>query len=83
MGSPSLENHLSRGSVLGRNFQIGRGFGMTASRKRVGRSPKLAIREVVMRNCPLSVRQERAKERVPTIRVTVRGKPHSQGRRRT
>jgi hypothetical protein len=83
MGSPSLGNHLSKGSVLGRNFQIGRGFGMIASRKRLGRSPKQASREVVMRTWPLSVRQEREKERVPTRRVTMRGKPHSRGRRRT
>jgi hypothetical protein len=52
-------------------------------RRRLGRSPRLAGREVVMRTWPLSVRQERAKERVPTRRVTVRGKPHNQGRRRT
>jgi hypothetical protein len=31
-------NHLSREFVLGRNFSIGRGFGMIASKKRLGRS---------------------------------------------
>jgi hypothetical protein len=51
------------------------------SRKRLERSPKQESMEVVMRTSSLSVRQEREKERVPTRRVTMRGKPHSQGRR--
>jgi hypothetical protein len=37
MISPSHRNHLSRESTLGRNFPIGKGFGMIASRKRLGR----------------------------------------------
>jgi hypothetical protein len=44
---------------------------MTASRKRLKRSPKLVSKEAVMRTWPLTIRQERAKERVPTRRVTV------------
>jgi hypothetical protein len=44
---------------------------MIASRKRLRRSPKQASREVAMRTWSLSVKQERAKERVPTRRVTV------------
>jgi hypothetical protein len=47
---------------------------MIASTKRLGRSPKPTRKEVVRRTWPLSVRQEREKERV---------QPHNQGRRRT
>jgi hypothetical protein len=83
MGSPSLGNHLLSGFALGRNFQIGIGFGKIASRERLGRSPKMASKEVVMRTWPLSLRQEREKERVPIRRVIVRGQPYSWGRRRT
>jgi hypothetical protein len=50
MVSPSLENHLSRESALERNFQIGRGFGMIASRKRLGRSLKPIGKEMERRN---------------------------------
>ena len=64
-------------TTLERNFQIGRGFGMIASRKRLGRSPKLASKEVVMRTWHLLARQERAKERFPTRSVIVRRQPHN------
>jgi hypothetical protein len=37
---PSLGNHLSRESVLGKISQIGRGFGMIASRKRLKEESK-------------------------------------------
>jgi hypothetical protein len=40
MVSQSLGNHLSREFVLGKIFQIGRGFGMIVSKKRLGRSLK-------------------------------------------
>jgi hypothetical protein len=53
---PSLGNHLSRESTLMRNSQIGRDFGMIASRKRLGRSLRVASRQVVRRNWLLSVR---------------------------
>jgi hypothetical protein len=44
---------------------------MIASRKRLERSLKATSREVVMRTWPLSVREGREKERVPTRRVTM------------
>jgi hypothetical protein len=49
MGSPSHGKHLLRGSVLGRSFQIERGFGMIASRKILGRSLKQASRKMERR----------------------------------
>jgi hypothetical protein len=81
MASQSLGNHLSRVSVHERNFPLLRSFGMISSRKRLGRNPKLAGREVVMRTWPLSIMQERAKERVLARRIEVRGHPHNRGRR--
>jgi hypothetical protein len=52
MVSPSHVNHLSRGSALGRNFLIGRGFGMIASRKRLERSINPVGREMKRRTWP-------------------------------
>jgi hypothetical protein len=83
MVSQSLGNHLSRESVLGKIFQIGEGYGMIVSRKRLGRSLKSTSKEVVMRTWPLSVRQGREKERFPTRRVTMMEVHHKWGRRRT
>jgi hypothetical protein len=54
-----------------------------SSRNRLKRSPKLTGTEVVMRTMPLSIRQEKEKERVPTRRIEVRSQPHSRGRIRT
>jgi len=58
-------------SVLGKIFQIGKGYEMIVSRKRLGRSLKLSSKEVMMRTCPLLVRQIREKERLPARRVTL------------
>jgi hypothetical protein len=77
MVSQSLGNHLSRVSMLERSFPHLRIFGMISSERRLGRSLRLVGREVVMGTWPLSVRQEREKERVLVRRVTVRGQPHS------
>ena len=56
---------------------------MISSRKRLRRIPRLSTKEVAMRTWPLSARREREKERVLMTRVTVMGKPHNQGRRKT
>jgi hypothetical protein len=58
---PSLGNHLSRESSLGKISQIGRDFGMIASRKRLRRSLREASREVVKRTWLLLVRQGKRK----------------------
>jgi hypothetical protein len=53
---------------------------MIASRKKLRRILKHTSREMKRRRtCPLSVRQEREKERV--TRVTMRSKPHIKVRR--
>jgi hypothetical protein len=62
---PSLGNHLSREFALGNISQIGRDFGMISSNKRLRRSLRETIKEVVMRTWLLSVRQRREKERLP------------------
>jgi len=80
---PSHGNHLSRDFALGRISQIGRDFGMIASRRMLRRSQKQASRKVVMRAWLLLVRQGREKERVPSRRVTVMEGHHSRGGRRT
>jgi hypothetical protein len=76
-------NHLSRESELEKNLQIGKGFRMIVSRKRLGRILNSTRKEVVMRTWPLSVIQGREKERVPTRRVILMEEHHCQGRRRT
>jgi hypothetical protein len=81
MVSPTHGNHLLRESALRRNFLIWRGFGIIASRKRLGRSLKPAGKEMERRTWPWLVRPKREKENIP--RVTVREKPHSRGRRMT
>jgi hypothetical protein len=68
-----------KGVCARRNFPIGRGFGMIASRKRLGRSLKQASKKMERRTWLWSVRPRREKEKVP--RVTVRGKPHSSGKK--
>jgi hypothetical protein len=50
--------------MLEKISQIGRDFGMIASKKRLGRSLRAASKEVVKRTWLLSVRQARAKERI-------------------
>jgi hypothetical protein len=50
--------------MLEKISQIGRYFGMIASRRRLERILRVARREVVMRTWLLSVRQRREKERV-------------------
>jgi ribosomal protein L13 len=56
---------------------------MITSKKRLGRIPREASREVVMRTWSLSVRQGREKERVLERRVEMMLDHHNQGRRRT
>jgi hypothetical protein len=68
---PSLRNHFSREFMLDKISYIGRGFGMIAYRKRIRRIVRVTSREVVMRNWTILVRQEREKERVIEIRVTM------------
>jgi hypothetical protein len=76
----SLRNHFSRESTLEKNSQIGRGFGMIVSRKRLERSLNFASKEMKRRRTWLwSIRLRGAKEKVPG--VTVRGQPHNQVRR--
>ena len=69
--------------MLEKISQIGRDFGMIASKKRLGRSLRAASREAVKRNWILSIRQGREKEIVLERRVIVMEDHHSQGRRRT
>jgi hypothetical protein len=64
MVSPSHETHLLREFMLGRNFQIERGFGMIASRKRLGRSLKPVGKEMERRTWLWSVRPRGEKEMV-------------------
>jgi len=71
---------LSRGYVLKKNLHIGRGFGMIASKKRLGRSLKQASKKMGRITWLWSFRTRREKERVP--RVTMRGQPYNQVRRR-
>jgi hypothetical protein len=59
---PSLGNHFSRETILKNIFHIGRDFGMIAYSKRIGRSLRESSKEVVMRDCLLSVRQGKMKE---------------------
>ena len=80
---PSLGNNLSRESVLGKNSQIGRGFGTIVSRKRHRRTLKETSKEVVMRTFPLLVRQGKVKERVPKKRVKMMEEHHNWERKRT
>jgi hypothetical protein len=80
---PSHGNHLSNEFVLGKISQIGRDFGMIASKKRLERSLRVVSMEVVKRIWLLSVRQGREKERVLARMVTVMENHHIQGRRRT
>jgi hypothetical protein len=75
MVSPSHGNHLSRDSTPGRIFQVGRGFGMITSRKRLNKILNPIGKNMERKTWPWSFRIRREKERVP--RVTVRGKPHS------
>jgi len=80
---PSHGNHFSRESILGKISQIGRGFEMIASRKRLGMNLRETSREVVRRTWLLSVRQRKENERVLARRVTMMEDHHNQGRRRT
>jgi hypothetical protein len=80
---PSLGNHFSRDSLLGKISQIGRVFGMITSRKRLERSLRVASREVVRRTWLLSVRRRREKEIVLARRVTMMEDHHIHGRRST
>jgi hypothetical protein len=81
MVSPNHENHFSRGSMLGRNFLIRRGFGMIASKKRLRRILNPTSKDMERRTWPWFLKPIREKKRVP--RATMRGKPHSWVRRRT
>jgi hypothetical protein len=78
-GFPKSWEPFVKGVCAGKIFQIGRGFGMIVSRKRLGRSLNPTRKKMERRTWLWSVRPRREKEKVP--RVTVRGKPHSQGRR--
>lgn len=53
------------GPLLGKLFQVGKGFGMTASRKRLERSPKHGSRRMKRRMWIWSVRLRGPKDRVP------------------
>jgi hypothetical protein len=75
---PSHENHFSKQCGLEKISQIGKDFGMIAYKKRLGRSLRVTIREVVKRTYLLSVRQGRAKKRVLARRVIVMEDHHNQ-----
>jgi hypothetical protein len=79
---PSHGNQLSGEFSLGNISQIGN-FWMIASKKRLGRSLRVARKEVVRRTWLLSVRKRREKERFLERRVTVMEDHHIQGRRMT
>ena len=55
---------MSREFALGKNSQIGRGFGMIASRKRLGRRLTQTSRKKEKRTWLWSVRTRGAKDRV-------------------
>jgi hypothetical protein len=74
---PSHGNHLSREFVLGKISQIGKDFGMIASKKRLMRILIEASKEVVNRTWLLLVRQGREKKRVLEIRVTMMEDHHN------
>jgi hypothetical protein len=77
MDFPIHGNHFSKDFVLEKISQIGRDFGMIASRKRLRKSLKEESRDIVKRTWPLSTRQGREKERVIVRRVTVMEDHHS------
>jgi hypothetical protein len=84
MGSPSLGNHLSWASVPRSIFPSGRDFGMTAFKRRLGRSPgPTSKEEEKMKTYPLSTKPRKAKGNFLSRRVTVTERGNSLGRRET
>jgi hypothetical protein len=67
--------------MLEKISQIGRDFGMIASRKRLERNLRTTSRDIVMNTWLLSVRQRREKKIVIAKRVTMMEDHCSQGRR--
>jgi hypothetical protein len=68
---PSNGNHLSKEYELERNSQIGKEFGMIASRKRLKRRVRATSREVVKITWLLSMKKRRENERVLARMVTM------------